>query len=41
MVKKVKDIRGTLARRMDMWKREEFEQLLQEMIRCDELCSIG
>ena len=35
MVKKVKDIRGTLARRMDMWKREEFEQLLQEMLRCD------
>ena len=35
MIKKAADIRRPLERRMMMWKNNEFDQLLQEAIRCD------
>ena len=35
MVKKSADVRRVLERRMSMWKKEEFDQLLQEAVRCD------
>ena len=35
MVKRSADIRRVLERRMSMWRREEFELLMQEAIRCD------
>ena len=35
-VRKGKDIRRVLERRMDLWKRSEYDLLLQEAIRCDQ-----
>ena len=35
MVKKSADIRRVSERRMSMWRREEFELLIQEAVRCD------
>ena len=35
MLKKSVDTRRVLERRMSMWRREEFELLMQEAIRCD------
>ena len=35
MIRKGVDIRRVLERRMKMWKIEDFDPLLQEVIRCD------
>ena len=35
MIKKAADIRRVLERSIMMWKNNEFDQLLQEAIRCD------
>ena len=35
MIRKVRDIRKLLVRRLDMWERDEFDGLVQEATRCN------
>ena len=37
MIRKGNDIRRVLERRMAMWCRGEYDQLIQEAVRCDKL----
>ena len=35
MIKKTNDIRRVLERRLKLWKEQQFDVLMQEVVRCD------